>query len=424
MDLICLSEVHIKQYPSSDFPDRSQEFNFNFFAEYDVLSGWPDLTSKGKIKFPKNIWVKDKNGNTINLGGEIGGDINNLPINAPLGKQPAIVMRGDFMTLKVGYGYFDTSGNPKIIKNQLAANWVSKVANQLLIEIDYEDHMYLLKQVQAPNKVWGATQYTLESMMTELLDLVNTVKADRLQGIKLTLANNPQVSTKIGDFRTQNETVCQVLERLQKTFKFESFFRGSQLHCGCIVYYPGEGTEHSFVFEKNIVPGDSLNYTRADDIQLSLTAYSVNKTELLTTTKSGRLKTKKQRLEVTITNINGEYVEVNTKDPKQKESLGQMRTMFFWDIQTAAELKTKAISMLRRLYYEGYRGKFTTFALPFVQHGDIAVISSIKLPERYGKYFVKSVRYFGSPEGGMWQEVELDLRIDGVLTDEQLLTGL
>ena len=394
MVLVVITKVVITQVPTDANPNRNKVYTFPYVTEFKSESSWANLTGKGSIKFPKNIWVTDENGNKINLGGGVGGSNNNLPVNATYGTQPPLFLRGDKINIYAGYGYFDSTGKPKIVTNQIPANYITKVTPKLPIELELEDNMYLCKQVQCPNKNWG--KLSMEQIVSELIDLAN----QQFPTANLVFKNSLGVFTNVGDFRTQNETIAQVLNRLQKDYKIESFFRGNELFCGLITYYPNTGTEHNFVFQKNII-SDQLQYTRKDDIKIGLKAYSINKTELQTTTKSGKKRTSKKRLEVFV------------GTPQAND--GQIRTMYFWDVQTAYELKKMATQALGKLNYEGFRGKFTTLGLPLVLQGDRVNLTDNILPERSGKYFVKSVDYSGGFSIGLRQEIEVELRIDNAI---------
>jgi len=74
------------------------------------------------------------------------------------------------------------------------------------------------------------------------------------------------------------------------------------------------------------------------------------------------------------------------------------------------ELKQLAVAELRKYYYSGFKGKFTTFGIPFVKMGDNAEIQDDILPERNGVYKVKSVEYSGGVNG-LRQVVQLDYKI-------------
>lgn len=243
--------------------------------------------------------------------------------------------------------------------------------------------MYILKQTTAPNKVYKGT---VEDMVTELISPLGFGLVKHPQGI----------TTNVGIFRTQDETIGQVLDRLRKDYRIESWFRGDNLHCSAIVYFPNEiaSPQQVFEFQSNIID-DNLEYSRIDDITLGANCYSINKVELTTTNKAGKSKTKQKRLSAFVGKKGGE-----------------IRTLYFVDVKSEAELKQMGEERLRRFYYEGYRGTFKTFGEPFVKHGDIVVIRDKVLTEREGSYFVKSVKREFGFDVGYRQELELDLRAD------------
>ncbi len=170
-----------------------------------------------------------------------------------------------------------------------------------------------------------------------------------------------------------------------------------------------------FKFQQNII-SDNLEYNRLDDMELSAIAYSVNKIELQQTTKTGKVKTKHRRLEVLVTIRNGRTTS-QVRDPNDKRAefapnvQGERRTLYFWNIQTTDELVKLAEAELKKYYYKGLKGKFVTFGFPYVQHGYNVDILDNVLPERNGRFKVKSVRYFGGVGAGLRQEIELDYLI-------------
>jgi hypothetical protein len=73
-------------------------------------------------------------------------------------------------------------------------------------------------------------------------------------------------------------------------------------------------------------------------------------------------------------------------------------------------MKAIADEEIERLRYEGYRGTFTTFGAPRIEHGDVIDLRSDAYPERDGRYLVRAVTTtFGV--GGFRQEVTLDSKI-------------
>lgn len=374
---------------------RSKTLNFDFCNEFEASDTWVDLTNQATIKLPKNIWVRDENNVLVPLGGvntNIGGFDNKNPL----------FLKGDKISINFGYRYQDKLGNEKLElpTNPIFEVYISEVISKKPIEIKAEDNMWKLKQISAPNKLFPQKTYTWEKILQELL-----------QGTGFSV--NALTSTRIGDFRTQNETICQVIDRVRKDYHLEAYFRGKELRCGSKIYIDSEAVDHTFVFQQNII-SDDLRYSRKDDVILSAVCYSVNKQELTTTTKSGKTKTSESRLEVLV------YWDRNTKAFKYQEKKkgeeypsnveGERRTLYFWDVKNVKDLFTKGVEELQKFYYEGFKGKFTTFGMPYVKMGDNVFIKDLILPERNGKYKVKQVVYSGGTDGHR-QEITLDYKI-------------
>lgn len=405
MHLIVLSEIKIVQQPSVAYPNRNKTLVYSFTHEAEATNSWKDLTDKSKVVLPKNVYAKDENGKPVSLFGS------NINIGGFNGIVP-LLLRGDRITIRAGYRYFDRLGNEVSPMNTIFEGFISNVTSKKPIEFDCEDNMWKLKQVIAPNKVFPAKTYTLEKILEELL-----------QGTGFKVRKG--VSINMGDFRTQNETVCEVLARIKKDYHFESYFRGNELRCGYPIYVEQDAIDDgqkTFVFNRHITVGrkgniqggiisDELEYRRKDDINLSAIAYSVNKKDLETTTKDGHRKTKCERLEVLVNVRNGQYVS-SVKPAGQRadfapNTAGERRTLYFWNITDANQLIDLATQELKKYYYTGFRGKFTTFGMPFVRQGDNVDIYDLIMPERNGRYKVKSVQYTVGVNG-FRQVIELD----------------
>jgi hypothetical protein len=379
-----ISRTTIIQQPNEDFKSRSKSFIFDFVTSGQVSSTWQNLTDTAKITFPKNIYFKDETGNNYTWQGKnvIGGS-----------STPPLIMRGDKIIIEWGYYYNkDENYNYLTESNVIFEGFISKVVNRIPIEIEAEDNMWRLKQIAARNKIYPASEFSLQTMLN-----------DMLQGTGYTVKTS--TVTGIGDFRTQNETIAQVLDRLQRDFRIESYFRGNELRCSGIVYYP-DFIEKVFQFQQNII-SDDLEYGRLDDVSIGIKAYSINQAVVGS-------KKKKKRIEVFITN-KGETAEAGFE--------GEKRTVPFIGIPTKEELIKAATPMLNRLYYEGFFGSFDTFGFPFVRHGDHAIIRDSVLPERNGTYKIKAVTYDFGTETGYRQKIDIDMRVDG-FTTAQLQAGL
>jgi hypothetical protein len=232
---------------------------------------------------------------------------------------------------------------------------------------------------------------------------------------------NQLTKTTLGNYRTGNETIAQVLSRLQKDYNFEAYFRGNELRCGSFIYIETDAntTMPTFQFQLNIIK-DNLKYVRVDDLTISEVA--TNSTTTAQTnpdgtpmqTKDGQPKTKKVKLEVLVTFAKGSgtatYFVPSPGNPIPANIEGERKTRTFDQATTLAQLEDLATKDLHKFYYTGFRGKFTTFGMPYVRHGDNIKIIDTLLPERNGQYKVRGVKYTGGV-GGLRQEIELDYLI-------------
>jgi len=406
--LIVTVKIFINQVPTADFPTRWYEFELDFVNEFEANNSWRDFTDELKITLPKNFAYTDTTGTVVVNPANTATNIGGFSSGAPL------FMKGDEITIVAGYTY--QLNNQTITDTAtIFSGYVRSVTSKKPYTLQCEDNMFKLKQLPAPNKLFLGSKYTLETMLAELV-------------APLGYAVNQTAQTSIGDFRCQNETVMDVLARLHKDYHFISYFgqpaqiaAGSglvqsvpQLFCGPFVVYQTPGNTYQFVFQGNII-SDELEYARQDDVVLSALAYSINKVSVTGTTKDGATKTKQQRLEALVTYQNGKFTS-KINPPGQQADFpanytGDRRTLYFWNVTDPNKLVALAQAELQRYYYTGLRGKFTTFGVPFVRQGDIAEIYDAVLPERQGRYMIKSVQYKFSVDEGLRQIIELDYRV-------------
>lgn len=408
MGLTIKSEIIINQVPSQVYPARAGQFTFDFVCEIEANDSWRDFTNECKITLPKNVYYVNAAGLKVNLG-NTDANLGGYSVNIPA------FLKGDTIQVTTGYIY-KWRGQTYNDTANIFTGFITKVSSRKPFTLQCEDNMYVLKQLPAPNKLFLGSHYTLEKMLAEILT-----------GSGFTV--NQTAQTNIGDFRTLNETVMDVLARLRKDYHFEAYFDypqiasggtppanqlRNQLYCGALVVYQNPGNTYQFVFQENIIE-DELEYNRKDDVVLSALAYSVNKISVNEVTKDGATKTKHQRLEVLVTYQNGKFTnKINL--PGQKADFppnytGERRTLYFWNVTDPNKLVELAQAELQKYYYTGFKGKFTTFGVPFVKQGDNVEIYDAILPERNGTYKVKSVEYKLSIDGGLRQIIELDYRI-------------
>ena len=410
-----ISKVTITQQPTAIYPNRNLITTFSFVNNIEINSAWQNLTDTGKLIMPKKVYFKDQFGKPFTWDGR--DIISGLPEKVPT------VLRGDKIKIELGYTYDVLKINEtniglteqiKTVVNKVFEGYIVNVDNRIPIELHFEDNMYVLKQVQAENKTWSKNSYTVETMLEEMLSKI----PNNPFTVKKTINGTPK-ETNIGDFTTENETIAEVLNRLQKDFRLESFFRGNELRCGFIVYYPEDIKENVFKFQYNII-GDDLLYKRKDDIIIGIEANAYKQTQTGKTNKDGTKKFKTEKVSYFGYFKNNE-LNIVSVDKKPATFDGEIRTISLRDMPEN-QVKEYVTKEINRVTYDGWRGKFTTFGLPLVKHGDIVQLIDEVIPERTGKFMVKGVQTnFGV--GGFRQEITLDLRVD-TLTQAEINSGL
>ena len=361
---------------------RNLKFTFNFVNEFSATDTWVDLTNQAKITFPKNIYVKDqKTGHLMPMGGTQP----NLQIKN-------LFLRGD--KVKISYGYWLEDGNSSV--TQVFDGFISAVTSKKPIQLECEDNMWALKQIPCKRQVWPKEK-SLEDLLIYLLN-----------GTPYTVNTTSIVS--IGSFIIENESVAQLLSRLRKEYHIESYFRGTELRVGLKPYLLSEARTNTFIFQQNII-SDQLEFKRKGDIKLSAVVQSIN-TVAGGYNKQGEEKTKKEHLSVLVYNdASGVFKSIVKKKgedlPANVE--GERRTLYFPNVTTTDKLVELGIQELQKYYYEGFNGKFTTFAYPNVRLGDHVTIKDLKMPDRDGTYLVRGVEYNGGVNGHR-QIIHLDYK--------------
>jgi len=375
---------------------RTKIFFFDFCNSWEINDGWENMTTGGKIVFPKNMSVVDMEtkttmsffGKNKNIAGFNG---------APL------LMRGDKVKVEAYYIYWDDNLNEKQTEKRIVFDgYITKINAKIPVEIEVEDSMFLLKQLPMTNGAYGSG-VSLETILTNAL-IGTGLTVNQLTTTKLTWDNSLLM--------VENMTVAQFLEKLRKDAFLHCYFKGTELRVGSIVYIEAEAKTKTFQFQENIISSD-LTFVRKDDIVLS--AVASNHIEELTgkTTKDGHAKTRNSRIEVLVWfDRSGKFQskEVKKGDKPDPNVDGERKTFHFLEAKTTADLISLAKTSLQKYYYTGFKGSFTTFGTPAVDFGDNAEIINDLLPEQNGTYKIKAVN-ISSGTNGFRQKIELDYKI-------------
>ena len=387
-------------------PPRNKVITFDFVNKLSCSDSWRDFTNQGEIVVPKNLYIRDQNGKLVKLS-DVNSNIGGF------GSVP-LLMRGDRITMDYAYKYYSSKLGKEVTEGTQNGNshlfngFISEVTSKKPVTFKCEDLMWKLKQTPAPIRTFKETD-PLEYILTEILKPYNndSKNTDKIRIITTT-------KTTFGAFRTGNETVAEVLSRLRKQYHFESYLSNGVLICGISIYSQIKPVTHKFTFQENII-SDELEYKRKEDIVLSILASNKVEEETGKTTKDGQAKTKCVRLEVLLTLQNGSDTPVvfkKNKDEKYPENTGGERmTMQYPGAKTLQQLIDMATVEIKKYYYSGFRGKFTTFGIPVVKMGDNIQIVDPVLPERNGLYKCKGVDYEAGFGIGIRQTIQLDYLI-------------
>ncbi len=395
------------QVPSKAYADRNKTISFDFCESYSWKTSCKNMTDKGMVVFPKNLYYKDEtgqskpfNGDRVNVGG-----FNSVPL----------FLRGDKIELKAGYVYRNASGAEITETATIINGFISKVHATVPIQLEVEDNMWILKQVPLANRTFESGT-SLESILTWVVDSAN--KSSALAKTNTQFSYKSLTTTTFDQLIVNNETAAQLLNRLHRQYGFFSYFRGTELRCGSLRYVTDEAVTEKFIMngEKGNVcaEGQELEYQRKDDIVLSAVAHNVITETSGGTTKDGNSKTAKRRIEVFVSLYNGELtsktISAGERVPNNDE--GERREFFFPECKTEAELIDRAQKELEQYYFDGLRGSFRTWAIPYIKHGDNVDLKNPLYPEQDGLYKVGAVEYYGSTTDGLRQIIELDFKID------------
>jgi hypothetical protein len=260
-----------------------------------------------------------------------------------------LLRRGQSVSVQLGY---DDENHP------VFHGWVHAVKVQTPVVIECQDDMWRLKQSTLTRSYRSVT---LRALLADILP----------SGIPF-----EALDMELGPYRISEATAAQVLENLRQTYFTKCWFRNGTLYAG-FAYVPALQSTHVIRMERN-VPAHNLEYQKKEDVRIKLKMISIG--------------------------ADDKKVEYETGDAD-----GEQRTMHYYR-KTVAEMKAIADEEIDRLRYEGYRGTFTTFGAPRIEHGDVIDLRSDAYPERDGRYLVRAVTTtFGV--GGFRQEVTLDSKI-------------
>ncbi|MEB0302397.1 hypothetical protein [Mucilaginibacter sp. 5C4] len=223
--------------------------------------------------------------------------------------------------------------------------YISNVGAKIPLVISCQDEMWNLKQ-NSFTKAWKKVK---------VADVVKYVYPGATQIIDL----------EIGGFVIKKQSTAQVLEGLKK-FGLQCYFDQDVL----VVDFGGsmrvKRKEVIYDFYQNIIE-NNLEYKVKDDSRIKVIATS-------------KLHT-------------GKKLEITLGDPD-----GDVHTLHYVNLDKS-QLEKIATAEIETLKYEGYKGDYTTFGLPYIEPGDVGIMIDPEYPEHQGSYLVEAVKTTFSTNG-------------------------
>lgn len=240
--------------------------------------------------------------------------------------------------------------------------YIRKVHPTTPLLLECEDAVYLLKRKNL-QKTFGTT--TLKAVLEYVL-----------AGTGITLAGEvPTINFK--KFYLKNVSAAKALQKLKDEYGLTMYFKAfKSLFVG--LSSDDDGVVVKYRFGENVIDSN-LEWSDESDVRLRVKAVNI--------------KTDNTQVDATVGDEDGE-----------------LRTLYFYDLESEAELEARAKEEMRKYRFSGYRGSFTAFLRPVVRVGNIARIQDPDFPERDGDYLVeKTTVTYG--EGGGRRKITPGLKV-------------
>jgi hypothetical protein len=242
---------------------------------------------------------------------------------------------GDGVSIELGY-------NGKLYPE--FNGYVTSITYGTPLTIECEDHCYILRK----RKI---TESRENIKLKEVIDLC-------LGGLYQVEGDVPDMV--INNFTVSDDSAINILQSIKNDYGLGIFFTPqAKLYTGLIYGYRSGNVKYNF--HKNINPRrNELKYLSEEDVKIKISAKSWKK--------------------------DGGLIEASVGDDD-----GQVRTLWFYDIEDVNELKNRATAEISKYKYNGYSGYFHSMLEPYAEIGMIAEITDPDFPERGGSYYIESI---------------------------------
>lgn len=247
--------------------------------------------------------------------------------------------------------------------------YVRRVKPSIPYEIECEDEVYLFRKVNINKSFQRAT---LKEIVSHIIGEVSKVYPGAVS------ADTDLPVVNFQDFRIQNANAAFAIQQFRESpYGLTAYFRNKKLFVG-LAYQKNNGTvKHSLAW--NVID-NSLTFRYADEVRLKVKAIAIFK--------------------------NNTKMEFDLGDDD-----GEHRTLYFYNVKSADELKKLATEELKKLKYDGLQGGIQTFLYPYAEP---LMTCDLKDPlydkKREGRYVIDSVKTTFSYQGAR-REIELGAKV-------------
>lgn len=252
--------------------------------------------------------------------------------------------RGDKISIWLGYN--------NDLRLELEG-FIYRINYKTPLEIECEGYEFQLRR-PCETKTWSKT--TMLEVLNYIIKGTDIVLSDNIPAINFTKYIIPA-----------NINCLEALQVLKEKYGVAVFFMGKTLYAG-LAYVVDNGTV-KYKLGYNTINADELKYRNADDVSLKI--------------KAVWIKPDNTKVEA----------EVGDKE-------GSLRTLFFYNVSSVAELKKLATEEIKKYKYSGYEGKITTFLQPYAMVGMKAKLNDPKYQERDGTYYITKTAVKADTSGG------------------------
>lgn len=329
------------------------DFTFDYVTNLTIQSSWSTFTDTAVIILP-NKFIRN---NQVIIAGT-----DNL------------FKRGDVVEINIGYF-------PKLQRR--FTGFLNMLRPESPLVLECEDPMWLLKQINLVSKQF------INTTIKEVVDYATA-------GLDNLTIEFDDKDASIGSFEVDNKgfvNAVTVFEVLKKQFGYNIYFQDGILQVRLLNSILSlDKTAHVMNTEFNIIE-DNLIFQRDDDVGMVIRFESKQKDNSVITLFGFK--------------ENGETVISRT--PKSGGIVNS------WKVPELSEdlIRQLITRNIDKYIWEGFEGGFTTFLEPTIEHSDRIDYIDNRLPEKNGRYLIKTVVTSFGVDGGR-QTVELRNKVGDV----------